>query len=903
MMKTEAKPNPIYLKDYRQPDFWIPKVDLHFDLHEEFARVRSRLTLERNSSQAASTKAPLVLNGELLKLEKVSIDGRELKASEYTVTDTHLTIASVPDRFVLETVVTNEPHKNLACEGLYRSSGMFCTQCEAESFRRITYFIDRPDVMSSYTVTIEAEEAKYPLLLSNGNPVSKRSLGNGRHEAVWQDPHKKPSYLFALVAGDLGKISDTFVTRSGRQVKLEIYARKGLEDRCKHAMDSLKMSMKWDEDTYGLEYDLDIFMIVVAEDFNMGAMENKGLNIFNANYVLAKPETATDADYAGILSVVGHEYFHNWTGNRVTCRDWFQLSLKEGLTVFRDQRFTADMTSAAVNRIEEVIRLRTHQFAEDSGPMSHPVRPQSYISINNFYTLTVYEKGAEVIRMIETIVGREGFRKGMDLYFKRHDGQAVRTDDFVAAMEDANSIDLTQFKNWYDQAGTPQVKATATHDPKMRTFKITLEQSCPVAPGQPEKKPYHIPIAVGLIGKDGRDLPLQLEAGTAVSSGSGSAGLCAPSVADSNCAHTMVLHLRQPKETFTFTNIDERPVLSILRNFSAPVRLEYEYTDEDLAFLMANDTDEVARWEAAQVLTIRTVKEIVAAIQGGRALPSAERLVKAYGPLLTDSSLDPAFVSFMLLLPAEQYLAQFYTTVDVDAIHAAREHILRAIGREYQGVFKEIYARLVRQGTDAPWPKDEGLRSLKSRVLEFITLSDEPADLELAHRQLREAKNMTDELGALSALNRTASPVRRQALDEFYAKWKDESLVMNKWFTLQAVAPIVNALDEVKRLSELPIFDKNNPNKIYSLYVAFTKFNHVRFHDKGGKPYRMIADQVLEIDSRNPQVASRLMGAFSQWKCFDQDRQKLMKAELERILAKPGLSANVFEIASKTLNS
>ena len=893
-MKTEAAPKTVHLKDYRQPDFWIPTVDLAFDLGEDSTRVCSRLKLERNGTGSA----PLVLNGMDLKLLRVAIDGRELASSEYSVDEAHLTIPKVPAKFELEVDTEIEPQKNLSCEGLYKSSGTFCTQCEAQSFRRITYFLDRPDVMSSFTVAIRADKTKYPVLLSNGNPVSRRDLDGGRHEVVWNDPFKKPCYLFALVAGDLKVLEEHYTTRSGRKVKLQIFARAGLEARCHHAMESLKWSMKWDEDTYGLEYDLDIFMIFVAEDFNMGAMENKGLNVFNANYILADPKTATDTDFDTVMAVVGHEYFHNWTGNRVTCRDWFQLSLKEGLTVFRDQRFSADMTSEAVKRIEDVIRLRTHQFAEDAGPMAHPVRPASYIQIDNFYTLTVYEKGAEVIRMIETILGRDGFRKGMDLYFKRHDGQAVTTDDFVQAMADANGADLTQFKNWYEQAGTPVVKVHTEHNSVSGTFTVTLEQTCPSTPGQTDKKPFHIPMAVGLLGKNGLDLDLQLQSGARHSSGR--AG-----------QKTMVLHLREPKQSFTFTGVTQKPVLSLLRNFSAPVRAEIEYSNEELAFLMAHDSDAFARWEAAQMLTVRAAREIVEDLQAGRPARQPKQLAEAFGPMLQAATggkeaagLDPAFISFMLNLPAEQYLAQFFSVADIDSIHLAREHMMLSIAKMYRKEFEQIYSRLASEGTEGKGPLASGRRSLKSRALEFLTMSREKRDLELALKQARSAQNMTDELGALMALNRFDCEERRLAMEEFRAKWKSEPLVINKWLSIEAIAPFKGTLDRVRRLSEDgAIFDKNNPNKIYSLYVAFSRFNHVRFHDKDGAAYKFIADQIMDIDSRNPQVAARLMAAFNQWRSLDGERQTLMKTELSRVLAKPGLSNNVFEIASKTLNA
>jgi aminopeptidase N len=884
-------PKAILLKDYQQPDYWIPTTQLDFELGDSFTRVRSRLEINRNSASSRSN-APLVLNGEHLKLISVAVNGRVLSNGEYIVTIPQLTIPNVPENFVLEIEVEIEPQKNLACEGLYRSggeNGIFCTQCEAEAFRRITYFLDRPDVMSVFTVTIAADKAKYPILLSNGNLVNRRELGNGRQEVTWHDPHKKPCYLFALVAGNLGVLEDKFTTKSGHEVKLQIFARRGLEPRCEHAMNSLKWAMKWDEDVYGLEYDLDIFMVVVAEDFNMGAMENKGLNVFNANYVLANPETATDHDYNAIMAVVGHEYFHNWTGNRVTCRDWFQLSLKEGLTVFRDQRFTADMTSAAVNRIDEVVRMRTHQFAEDAGPMSHPVRPQSYISIDNFYTLTVYEKGAEVIRMLETLVGRDGFRLGMDLYFDRHDGQAVTTEDFVAAMADANNIDLSQFKNWYDQAGTPVISVKTEYNLGKELFTVTINQRCPPSPGETEKLPFHIPVAVGLLGPGGEDLSLQLESGSHLSSGTG--------------RKTMVLHVREEKQSFIFTGVRQKPVLSLLRGFSAPVRVECDYSDDELAFLIAHDSDSFCQWEAAQTLICRIAKDLVADHQEGVPLRDPKQLTEAFSSLLDDRNVDAAFISLMLALPAEQYIAQFFQIVDVEAIFAAREHMMAALANTHRAWFEETYARLEREGTTGFGPQPSGRRSLKNRALEYLLIGGRTRDLERALQQRRAAKNMTDELGALDALNRVGGPARETAMQEFYAKWKHEPLVMNKWLAIQAISPHADTIDRVRALGNDPVFDKNNPNKIYSLYAAFGRFNQRRFHDLNGAGYRFIADQVLEVDRRNPQVAARLMGAFGQWRTFDDRRQSLMKAEVKRILGQPDMSSNILELASKMLNS
>lgn len=883
----------VHLKDYKAPSFWIRETTLHFDLHEDHARVRSKLKLERRRDEDGSVIADrfVQLDGENLNLKSVKLNG-ELCVASATLTpevasgsplaQNHFRIVGdklqvgvgALDQFTLEIDVTNEPQKNLACEGLYRSSGMFCTQCEAESFRRITYYIDRPDVMSVFTVTIEADKAKYPVLLSNGNRISTREMQNGRHEATWHDPHKKPCYLFALVAGDLGCLRDSFTTASGRPVALEIYCRKGLEGRCLHAMDSLKKSMRWDEERYGLEYDLDVFMIVVADDFNMGAMENKGLNIFNAHYILADRQTATDKDFDNILAVVGHEYFHNWTGNRITCRDWFQLSLKEGLTVYRDQEFSADMGSRAVKRIEDVIRLRTHQFAEDAGPMAHPVRPQSYEAIDNFYTLTVYEKGAEVIRMIETLIGREGFRKGMDRYFELFDGQAVTTDDFVHAMalgakDVGRSRDFSQFKNWYDQAGTPHIKVRSSYDALAKTFSITLSQSCPPSPGQPTKKPYLIPVAVGLVGQKGDLIP------------------------------TQVLELSEPEQTFTFDGIQEKPVLSLLRGFSAPVKAECEYSIEELSFLIARDSDAVARWEATQQLMLRSMLAAVKGENSAEALKSA--LVSALEPVLNSAGkgglIDDAFVSFLLQPPSENFVAQYLQPVDIKKVFLAHDGLLRAIAHKHRSHFEAIYSRL-----ESKTETTSGERALRNTALFYLCLSDEVPDLNRALKQRRSAIDMTTELGALEALNRSHLPARTSALTEFREKWKNESLVMNKWLTLRAVAPGPQTLAEVKELLNDPVFDKNNPNKIYSLLLAFAKFNTLGFHREDGSGYRFIADQVLEIDGRNPQVASRLVSAFNQWKTFTPDAAMKMKAELQRISGHSTLSNNVREIVTRALD-
>lgn len=879
----------VHLTDYRPPEFFIRETILNFDLHEDHARVRSILRVERNTKLSPLSGPVLQLHGEALQLHSVKINGVACRAQtteenprtaafqQYGIaTDGdahHLLCIGVGDlqTFDIEIEVTNEPQKNLACEGLYKSSGMFCTQCEAESFRKITYFIDRPDVMSLFTVTIEADKATYPILLSNGNKISARELGSGRHEATWRDPFKKPAYLFALVAGDLGCLRDHYVTHSGRRVELEIFGRKGHEARFSHAMQALKHSMRWDEERFGLEYDLDVYMIVVADDFNMGAMENKGLNIFNAHYILADAATATDKDFENIEAVVGHEYFHNWTGNRITCRDWFQLSLKEGLTVYRDQEFSADRGSRAVKRIEDVIRLRTHQFAEDAGPMAHAVRPQAYLAIDNFYTLTIYEKGAELIRMIETLIGREAFRRGMDMYFKIFDGHAVTTDDFVRAMEITSGRDFTQFKNWYDQAGTPTIKVLTRWD--SGTLSITLEQSCGPSPGQEIKSPYHIPVAIGLLGQNGKDL-----------------------------IPTRVLELTEPNQTFEISGLSEKPVVSMLRGFSAPVRVEFEQSVEELAFLMAHDSDPVARWEATQTMMIKTLLAQISNAPEAASLESA--LLVALEPLLKDPFTDPAYVSFMLHLPSEAYIAQFLqfsTAVNPEQVFHSREALLKAIAKYHRHHFERIYKTLSSQDISEITLKAMGQRSLRNASLMYLCLSDEAHDLELALKQRRTATDMTTELGALEALNRSAQPARLTAINEFKTKWQHEPLVMNKWLTIRAVAPTPNTLNEVKALMDEPVYDRYNPNKIYSLLLAFAKYNSIGFHDKSGAGYRFVADQVLEIDARNPQVGARLVSAFNQWKTFDQDRQRLMQTELKRIAKAPALSSNVAEIVGRAL--
>ncbi|NYZ14316.1 aminopeptidase N [Azospirillum sp. RWY-5-1] len=879
----KGTPKAIHLTAYRPSTHLIDTVDLHVDLREEATTVRARLGIRQNPARAGAE--PLVLDGQRLELVSVTVDGVPLGPDGYILSPDHLTLPDTPDTFVLETVVRTRPQDNMALEGLYKSSGNYCTQCEAEGFRKITYFIDRPDVMARYTTVIEAEKARYPVLLSNGNLVGSGDAADGRHWAKWEDPFPKPCYLFALVAGDLRAVEDRFRTRSGRDVALRIYVEPGNEDKCDHAMRSLKKSMAWDEEVYGLEYDLDIFNIVAVSDFNMGAMENKSLNVFNTKYILARPETATDGDFLGIEAVVAHEYFHNWTGNRVTCRDWFQLSLKEGLTVFRDQQFSADMNSAAVKRIQDVQGLRTVQFPEDSGAMAHPVRPESYVEINNFYTPTVYNKGAEVIRMYHTLLGAEGFRRGMDLYFQRHDGQAVTCDDFAAAMADAGGVDLTQFKLWYSQAGTPELRVTGEYDEAARTYRLTVRQTVPPTPGQPDKMPMHMPLVTGLLGPDGKDLPLRL------------AGEAAPG------GTSRVLELRAAEQRFEFVDVPARPVPSLLRGFSAPVKLTADLTDADLTFLTANDSDPFNRWEAGQVLGVRILLGLVADIQSGRPLALPDGFVGAMGAVLGDAGHDPAFAAQALVLPGESYLGTQMAVIDPIAIHEAREFARRTLAERLRD--RWLATHRAHAGNE-PFSVDAaaiGRRSLKNLCLAYLMARPDPEAVGLAIGQFHGSRAMTDVIAALQLLAGSDAPEREDALAAFYDRWKDDRLVVDKWFNVQATSHRPDTLDRVRALLDHPAFEIRNPNKVYSLIGAFAGGNPVRFHATDGAGYAFLADQVLRIDPMNPQVASRLMGQFSRIRRYDATRQAQMRTQLERIVATPALSPDVFEVASKSLEA
>ncbi|WP_367026149.1 aminopeptidase N [Methylococcus sp. ANG] len=880
----DATPKTIYLKDYQPPEYLVDAIDLFFELDPQSTRVTSRLKLRHNPA-VEEWKPVLALDGEQLAFESAKLNGRMLTEGEYSVSDTGLVIHAVPDRpFELEIVNRINPEANTALEGLYLSNGMFCTQCEPHGFRRITYYIDRPDVMSLFTTTIVADQSRYPVLLSNGNRSARGELKNGRHWVKWEDPFKKPCYLFALVAGQLACLEDRFVTASGREVALQIYVEPHDLDKCDHAMQSLKHAMRWDEERFGREYDLDLYMIVAVSHFNMGAMENKGLNVFNTKFVLARPDTATDADYEHIEGVIGHEYFHNWTGNRITCRDWFQLSLKEGLTVFRDQEFSADRSSRAVKRIEDVNLLRTRQFAEDAGPLAHPVRPDSYIEINNFYTLTVYEKGGEVVRMLRTLVGPEGFRKGTDLYFERHDGQAVTCDDFVRCMEDANGIDLGQFRLWYAQAGTPELRLESEYDAGARTLRLSVRQSCPPTPGQPVKQPLHIPLAVGLLAEDGRELPLRL-------AGEAEAG-----------PGTRVLHIREAEQVFEFVDVPERPVVSALRGFSAPVRLKMERGAEELAFLFAHDTDAFNRWDAGQTLATQVMLGLIERIQAGETPQSLDsNLVDAFRALLARPAADLSYQALLLGLPSEDYVAALMSVADPEAIHRARQTVRKALAAALAEDFLRLYWEHHAAETGGLDPAARNRRRIKNTCLGFIAELETADSYELCAAQFREARTMTDQIAALGAIVNSAHPEKADCLAEFYRRWREEALVIDKWFALQASCHLPGTLESVKALTAHSDFDLRTPNRVRSLIGAFSQANPVNFHAADGSGYEFLGDQIVALNAINPQVAARMLGALTQWRRYDQGRQEAMCRQLQRIAGLEGVSKDVYEVAVKSL--
>ncbi len=877
---TDKKHTSIHRKEYQVPVFLIEEVSLDFRLHDSECLVHAKTVFKRNR-ESQEQGGTLYLNGRDLELLHIAVDGVELSDDRFQQTDDGLVLDDMPDSFLLEIRTRIFPDKNTALEGLYRSSGKFCTQCEAEGFRKITYYLDRPDVMARFTTRIEADKAGYPVLLSNGNLVDKGEMDGGRHFVVWEDPFPKPCYLFALVAGDLVSITDSFVTMSGRQVALKIFVESGNIGKCSHAMLSLKKSMQWDEEKFGLEYDLNTYMIVAVDDFNMGAMENKGLNIFNSKYVLASRETATDQDYIGVEGVIAHEYFHNWTGNRVTCRDWFQLSLKEGLTVFRDQEFSSDMNSRAVQRIDDVRVLRNFQFREDAGPMAHPVRPDSYVEINNFYTVTVYNKGAELIRMMHTLLGAENFRRGMDLYFQRHDGQAVTCDDFVAAMASASGADLGQFKLWYSQSGTPELSVEEDWDAASGEYSLTLSQHCPSTPGQPqaEKKPFHIPLCFALLDSSGNDVETGKEG---------------------------VLHLRDESECYSFKNVSERPVLSLLRGFSAPVKVLPWQDREQLAFLMANDADSFNRWDAAFRLSEAVILEITSVLQQGEEPVLDPIFIQAVQKVLRskDQKDDRSLLAMALSLPEENYLAQQMTVIDPAALHAGREFVREELCNSLKEEYRRVWKENTEQGEYRIDPNAMGRRRLKNVCLSFLFAGKSPAqsDVSQALEQYYEGRNMTDTIAVLAVLSSCDIPERQELLDHFYKKWQNDTLVMDKWLMLQATSSLPETLASVKELMNHPAFSIANPNKVRSLIGAFGA-NHVRFHCATGAGYVFLADQILDLDSRNPQIASRLTTPFSSWKQYDGMRQELMKKQLLRIADKKGLSGGVFEMVQRSLEA
>ena len=882
-MPSQALPAPTYLKDYQPPAYRTEETELAFDIRDGSTTVRSRLRIRRSADSAAN--APLVLDGRQLELLAIRVDGEALGGNEYRVDDESLTIHAPPAEFDLEIETRIQPEENSSLLGLYKSQTMYCTQCEAQGFRKITYYQDRPDVLARFTTTVTADAERFPVLLSNGNLVADDE-GAERRTVTWQDPFPKPSYLFALVAGDLACMTDHFTTMSGRRVELRIYSEPHNISQCEYAMGAVKRAMRWDEETFGREYDLDIFMIVAVEDFNAGAMENKGLNIFNTTCVLASPDTASDAAYERVEAVIAHEYFHNWSGNRVTCRDWFQLSLKEGFTVFRDAEFTSDMHSRTVKRIEDVSLLRAVQFAEDSGPMAHSVRPDSYIEISNFYTPTVYEKGAEVVGMAQRLVGPEGFRKGCDLYFDRYDGQAVTTEDFVAAMEDANGVDLGQFRRWYAQAGTPVLKVGTEW--REGTFRIEIEQHCPATPGQPEKAPFHIPVLMGLLGADGSELPLS------------DLRIASENAAIEVRGASLLAHLREPTTTLDVDGMATPPAVSFLRGFSAPVRVSYPRSPEALAFLARHDSDGFARWDAMQSLLLDELERM-----GGGAEVS-EAVLNLFHALIGDAAEAEdaetgSMLREMLRLPSEAYVFEQVESIDVEAIITARDRLLETLARKLADDWRQLYERNAPRGPYQPDALGMARRGLRNLALGYLAHSGAEDVNSLLKAHLDAADNLTDRLAALRQISdRTAYPNRAEVLNDFYQRWQHESLVVNQWFGIQASARATDVA-AVRKLEAHPGFDPSNPNKLRSLYGAFTRQNSRNFHVADGSGYSFLSDVIIGLDAKNPQMASRLLTPLTQWKKFDATRQRLMRAGLERLEAKAGLSKDVFEVVTKSL--
>lgn len=873
-----STPQVKYLKDYKPPVYLVDRIHLDVDLHDDHALVRSRMDIRQNPERPE--EAPILeLDGKDLTLISIKTDNTQLAPETYRKHDQGLSIWSLPQSFVLEIVTRITPRENTSLEGLYMSGDTFMTQCEAEGFRRITYFPDRPDVMSRYSCSISADKTRYPVLLSNGDCTGREDLEGNRHKVTWEDPFPKPCYLFALVAGDLALYEDTYTTAQGRSVALKFYVDHGDEDKCAHAMESLKKSMEWDEQVFGLSYDLDTYMVVATHAFNAGAMENKGLNIFNSKYVLAKPETATDTDFQNIEGVIAHEYFHNWTGNRVTLSSWFQLSLKEGLTVFRDQEFSSDMNSRAIKRISDVRGLRAGQFPEDAGPMAHPIRPESYIEMNNFYTATVYNKGAEVIRMIHTLLGPEGFRKGMDLYFERFDGKAVTTEDFVKAMEDGGGMDLAQFRLWYSQAGTPVISVSRKYDKATKTFTLSLRQIVPDTPGQTNKQPMLIPVKMALLDAKGDPVALAEKGG----------------------ATETTLAFTREREVFTFSDMEDEPVPSLFRGFSAPVTIKTDYTDEELMFLMAHDSDAFNRWDASQELMLRTITGLIADYREGKDLSLSPNLVDAVTRTLSDDKADKALIAQILSIPSETELGDRMEKIDVTAIHDTREFLLNTLAKELKDLFRKTFEENQDKGPYAIDSLSMARRRLKSTALSYLARCEDNSP-ECLFREYTKSKNMTDALAALTLLADKDHELKEKALAHFYERWQKDTLVLDKWFTVQATSSCADTLGRVAKLAEHPDFSIKNPNKVRSLIGVFAHANPYHFHGNNGKAYTFVADQVILLDTINTNIAARLATSFNKWKRYDEVRQMAMKQELERIIATDGLSKAVYEIVSKALD-
>ncbi len=877
------KPQAVYRKDYKKPDYQIDTVDLDFDLDPEQTIVKSKMAVRSDYDRSGKVQ-PLVLNGDELKLNDIKIDGKKLTPKDYDLDEKGLTIKNPPADFTLEIETEINPTANTTLEGLYISNGVYTTQCEPEGFRRMTFYPDHSDVMAKFSTIVRGDKEALPKMLSNGNMVEE-GTENGKDFVKWVDPHKKPSYLFALVAGDLGEIKDKFTTMSGKDVDLHIFCEKGKEDKCTYAMESIKKSMKWDEEKFGREYDLEQFSVVAVSDFNQGAMENKSLNVFNDAYVLADPKTATDSDFASIESIIGHEYFHNWTGNRITCQDWFNLTLKEGLTVYRDQEFSADMLSRPVKRIDDVSNLRAGQFPEDSGPMAHPTRPESYVAINNFYSSTVYSKGAEVIRMQEKLLGKEKFHKAMDLYFDRHDGQAVTCDDFVKCMEDTSKKDLTQFKRWYSQAGTPEVTAKGKYDANTKTYELTLSQNTKATPGQSTKEPFVIPQEIGLIDSKGNDMPLQLK-GEQSAKGT-----------------SRIVTLESGEQTFKFVNVEEPPVLSANRGFTAPVNMNINYTDKERIHMMQNDSDSFNRFEAGQQYAAKLMLNMIKEVQAGKEPTVDSKFVKAMGSYLKDPKLEKAFVARAMSLPGESYLAQKMDVIDVDAIHKARETMQKAVANEYKYEFKHLYLTNRSSSQDAyvPDAKQSGERSLKNCALSYLSKTDDKDMQNVVASQYEDASNMTDTMASLAVMINSGNPSADKSLSDFYNKHKENHLVVNKWISLQSTSSQEGTLDKVKELLDHEAFDMTNPNKVRVLLGGFSS-NPTAFHAKDGSGYEFISEQLIKLDDINPMTAAKMASSLCKWQKHDAGRQEMMKKALNKIMQKPKLSENLFEVVSKSLD-